>query len=315
MNTAKDGHARPTTICLLGGTGFLGRRLAARLSKAGWALRIPTRDPVLPADLLVLPGVELITVDIRQPENLAVLFRDCHAVVNLVGILNEDKARGDSFQSVHVELVKHALVAARSAGVRKFVQLSALGAQAHGAPSQYLRSKGAAEELIQACDEKLQWSILQPAFIFGPGDSFLNRFAALLAWIPVAFPLARANAQLAPTHVDDVAQAIQHCIDDPATNGKRYELCGPEVYSLREILIMVASALGLRRRIIGLPDFMGSLQAWIMEKLPGKLFTLDNYRSLGVPNLCAMDGFAALGVQARSLEFNLRQSLGMNPRD
>ncbi len=267
---------------------------------------------MVPGDILVLPGAELVTADIHQAENLESLFRGCDAVVNLVGILNEDKAHGESFEAAHVELVKRALAASRRNGVRKFVQLSALGAQANGAPSHYLRSKGAAEALIQASDENLQWSILQPAYIFGPGDSFLNRFAALLRWIPLVFPLARANAQLAPVHVDDVAHAIQRCIDDPATHGKQYELCGPEVYSLRELLSMVTTALGLRRRIIGLPDFLGGLQARIMEKLPGKLFTLDNYRSLGVPNLCATDGFAALGLEARSLEFNLHRSLGID---
>ena len=300
-------------MCVLGGTGFLGRRLASRLARGQWLVRIPTRGSIPPPELRVLPTVEVLRADIHDPDRLDELVAGCDAVVNLVGILNESGRDGSGFRRAHVELTRKALAACQSNAVGDFIQISAIAADARSAPSHYLRSKGEAEELIVAAGDNPAWTILQPSVIFGPGDSFLNRFAGLLRTVPLLFPLARADALFGPVHVDDVAQAIEVALNDTATRGQRYELCGPDVYSLRELVALTARALGLRRRIIGLPDALARLQANIMEWLPGKPFSMDNYRSLTVPSVCTRNGLAALGITARSLEVNLAECLG-SPR-
>ena len=299
---------------MLGGTGFLGRRLAARLANGDWRLRVPTRSSERPDDLRVLPKVRVVTADVHDPATLAGLLVDCDAVVNLVGILNEKGYDGSGFRYAHVELVEKLLAACESAGVSRLVQVSAIAADARGGPSHYLRSKGEAEELIRAHAGDLAWAILRPSVIFGPGDSFINRFAGLLRLLPGPFPLARANSLFAPVHVDDVAAAIQLGLEDRRTDGQCYELCGPEVYTLRELVQMTARALDQKRRIVGLPDGIARLQARVMERLPGKAFTMDNYRSLTVPSLCTSDGLDALGIRPRALSVSLPEVLGM-PRE
>jgi len=301
-------------VCILGGTGFVGRRLAARLATSDWQLRVPTRCSEWPVDLRVLPNVRVVTADINDSETLASLLDDCDAVVNLVGILNEKGFDGSGFHRAHVELIEKLLAACDAKGVKRLVQISAIAADARGGPSHYLRSKGRAEELIEAHPGKLAWTILRPSVIFGPGDSFLNRFAGLLKLLPGPFPLARANALFAPVHVDDVAAAIQLGLDDRRTDGQCYELCGPEVYTLRELVQMTARAIGQQRRILGLPDGLAKLQARVMERLPGKVFTMDNYRSLTVPSLCTSDGLDTLGIRPQALSVSLPEVLGM-PRE
>lgn len=301
-------------ICVLGGSGFVGQRLAARLANSDWQLRVATRSSLRPQHLRVLSNVDVVTADVFQADSLAALFNDCSAVVNLVGILNETGFDGSGFRHAHVELTRLALQACREAGVSRFVQVSALGADAVGAPSHYLRSKGEAEALVEASSDFLDWTILQPSVIFGPGDDFLNRFARLLRLLPVPFPLARPAALFAPVHVDDVAAAIQCGLEDTAAIGQRLEIYGPEIYTLRELVQMVARACGLKRRVIGLPDGLARLQARVLERLPGKLFSMDNYLSLTVPSVGTVDGLAKLGIKPRSLEVNLAETLGM-PRN
>lgn len=296
-------------LCLLGGTGFVGSRVAAHLAAQGWSLRLPTRDPVRARHLMVLPNARLISADVHDPDTLVRLVTGCDAVVNLVGILNETGFDGSGFQRAHAELTEKIVLACETAGVPKLVQISALQADVNG-PSYYLRSKGAAEAAI-AKSSALRWTILQPSVIFGPGDSFLNRFADLLAQLPVAMPLARSGARFAPVHIDDVVAAVDICIADPATDGRTFELCGAEIYTLRELVQMIATATHRRRWIIGLPDWAARLQARIMERLPGKIFTMDNYRSLGVPSVCRSNGCDELGLQPRSLQLNLQATLGL----
>jgi len=301
-------------VCVLGGTGFLGRRLAARLAASDWQLRVPTRSSEPPEDLRVLPNVRIVTADIHDPATLAGLLSDCDAVVNLVGILNEKGFDGSGFRHAHVDLIEKVLSACATAGVPRLVQVSAIAADARGGPSHYLRSKGEAEDRIRAHDGKLVWTILRPSVVFGPGDSFLNRFAGLLRLLPGPFPLARASSLFAPVHVDDVAAAIELGLEDRRTDGQCYELCGPEVYTLRELVQMTARAIGQERRIVALPDGIAKFQARVMERLPGKAFTMDNYRSLTVPSLCTSDGLDALGIRPRALSVSLAEVLGM-PRE
>jgi NADH dehydrogenase len=230
-------------------------------------------------------------------------------VINLIGILNERGFSGAGFRRAHTELTRGVLLASRSAGVTRLLQVSALKA-AVDAPSYYLRSKGDAEHLIRESNPALDWTIFQPSVMFGPGDSFLNRFAGLLAAIPWVFPLAKPNARFQPVSVDDVIEALLRCLHGGASSRQTYELGGPQIYSLREIVSLVAKLTGRRRWIVGLPDPVARLQALAMDFVPGRPFSSDNYRSLTVDSVCEADGFAKLGIKPQSMVGTARQYLG-----
>ena len=300
---------RAQSIAVLGGTGFLGTRLVARLIKDGRRVTVLSRDREQHKHLLVLPGLALENCDVYDEAQLSEHFRGKDVVINLVGILNERGFGGAGFKRAHTELTRGVLQAARSAGVTRLLQVSALKA-AVDAPSYYLRSKGDAEQLIRESNSALDWTIFQPSVMFGPGDSFLNRFASLLAVIPWFFPLARPNARFQPVLVDDVIEAVIRCLHGGASSRQTYELGGPQIYSLREIVDLVAKLTGRRRWIIGLPDAVARVQALAMDLVPGRPFSSDNYRSLTVDSVCAEDGFARLGLKPQSMVASARQYLG-----
>jgi len=300
---------RPLSICILGGTGFIGTRLVARLLNDGHRVTVLTRNREQHRELRVLPGLVLENCDVYDPAALAERFRGQEVVVNLIGILNERGFGGSGFRRTHTELTRGALQAARSAGVARLLQMSSLGA-AVDAPSYYLRSKGEAERLIQNDSGQVDWTIFKPSVIFGPGDSFLNRFAALLGALPWVFPLAKPDAKLQPVFVDDVVEAFVRCLHGGATSRQCYELGGPQRYTLREIVAFVAKITGRRRLIIGLPDWIARLQAFVMDFVPGRPFSSDNYRSLTVDSVCRDDGFARLGIKPQSMNGAARQYLG-----
>lgn len=290
-------------ICVVGGTGFIGRHLAARFTKQGIDVAIPTRNLARNRDLQLLAGVRLTPARQLDQATLTEVMRDCDAVVNLVGILNERGHSGAGFQRAHVELTENIVASCKRAGVSRLVQVSALKANAEHGASHYLRTKGQAERVVNASTNLgLRPTIMRPSVVFGRNDSFINRFAWLLRRLPV-LPLARPRATFAPVHVGDVADAIVRALNNDTTCGQTFELCGPDTYSLLEIVTAIRNALGLKRAIIPLPDFLGATQAFVCDYLvPGKPFSLDNFRSLSVPSTCSTDGLARLGIQARSLE-------------
>ena len=204
------------SYCIPGGTGFIGSRLVAHLANQGHRITVPTRDPERARHLRIQPSVKIVRADVHAPGTLAGLLTGTDAVINLIGILNESGRDGRGFQRAHVELMQTLIAACESAGVSRLVQLSALNAGAPQASSHYLRSKGEAETLLRK--SQLDWTILQPSVVFGPGDAFLNRFAGLLRLIPVAFTLPMPNTRFAPIHVDDLVSAITRVLDKPDTS-------------------------------------------------------------------------------------------------
>ena len=291
------------TICIIGGSGFVGHHLAAKLSVAGWQLRIPTRRPERHRDLGVLPDVQLIEADIHDAKTLRDLFSGCTAVINLVGILNEKGHKGRGFRHAHVELTEKLLAACSTQGVPRLLHMSALNADAREAKSHYLRTKGEAENLVHAAaTQGLHVTSFRPSVIFGPGDSFFNRFGALLKSIPLAFPLACPEALFAPVYVGDVAAAFVTALATPATVGQRYVLCGPTRYTLRQLVEYTARTLGLHRHIIGLSPALSSLQSRVFEYVPGKPFSRDNYWSLQKHSVCNAPFPAVFGITPSSIE-------------
>lgn len=294
---------RSDLICVLGGTGFVGRSLVSRLARDGWRVVVPTRNRVRARALLVLPGVDVVQADVHDPAQLTALLEGADSVVNLIGILNERGHDGAGFKRVHVELVDKLVRACHQAGVRKILHMSALKASAERGPSYYLRTKGEAERIIATlAGDELKYTIFQSSVIFGPDDTFINRFARLMGILPI-LALPRLGARFAPVFVHDVAQAFARAISDSATDQQTYQLCGPQVYSLREILELIRKHAELRCLLLELPDALGQLQAFTLEYLvPGKLFSLDNFRSLAIASVCSENGLAALGIEPHSLE-------------
>ncbi len=289
-------------ICLLGGTGFVGKRLAARLSEAGHDIVILTRHRERQRDLLVLPTARLVQGDVYDPEFLRKQFEGRDTVINLVGILNEKGRDGRGFARVHTELPEKIVEACRQTGVTRLLHMSALHASP-AAPSHYLRTKALGEDAVhRAGNPDFHVTSFRPSVIFGPGDSFLNRFAGLLRLTPGVFPLACPKARFQPVYVEDVVRAFVESLDNHKTFGQRYDLCGPKVYTLREIVEYVARFIGKRVCIIGLNDALSYLQAATLEFMPGKPFSLDNYRSLKVDSVCEQGFPAVFGVTLSSLE-------------
>ena len=293
-------------IVLLGATGFVGHHLLPRLSRDGHDCVALSRYRMGCRDLTVIPRVEVRQADVYDTERLAEWFRDADAVVNMVGILNERGRRGKGFQRAHVELVEGVIEACRAAGVRRLVQVSALNAGK--GKSHYLVSKGEAEARIRAATD-LDSTILQPSVIFGEGDSFFNRFAALMRIAPV-LPLACPEARLQPVWVGDVTAALAAVLADPATAGKSLTLVGPRDYSLRELVEFLACIAGLDCRVVGLSDTLSRLQARVMDFVPGKPFSTDNYLSLQTDNTSEHNDLPALGIRPRSVEGVLPVMMG-----
>lgn len=286
-------------IVVLGGTGFVGRAFAARCAAQGlqWHLRVPTRRFAHGAVLRSLPGLELIEADVHDPNVLARLVGDADVVVNLVAILH---GRAGDFQRVHVELPRAIARACRAAGVSRLIHVSALGVGPQ-APSMYLRSKTDGEAALR--EAGLALTVLRPSVVFGDEDRFLNLFASLQALSPFV-PLPCASAQLQPVWVRDLAQALWCCVERPDTAGKVFEVAGPEVFTLRELVRLAGRRAGHVRPVIGLPAALGKLQAWALEYMPGgPLMSRDNLRSMQVPNVATgtLPGLADLGITASSI--------------
>jgi uncharacterized protein YbjT (DUF2867 family) len=289
-------------LCVLGGTGFVGTELIARVAGRGdFTVRVLTRDAARARHLSVLPGVELIHGNAHELPVLRRAFAEVDAVINLIGILNERGFSGQGFERAHVQLTGKVLQAAAFARVRQLLHMSSLGA-AEDAPSHYLRSKGRAESQIRATRDGLHWSIFRPSVIFGARDSLTRRFAALLQATGGVLPLARPDARFAPVHVGDVATAFERALTGNHASGQSYELCGPQVMTLRELVEAVARHSGRRARVIPLSDPLARVQAFVMDFVPGRPFSTDNYRSLGVDSICKDGGCARLGIQPVSLD-------------
>ena len=278
-------------IVVLGGTGFVGRRLLSLLVARGQRVRVLSRQAVHHRDLNLLAGVELLHADPYSASDLDAAFAGASAVVNLVGILNERGFSGKGFRKAHVELTEGVIAACQRAQVPRLLQMSAL--RAGEGESHYLRTRGEVEALVRRSG--LAWTLIRPSVIFGRGDGLYRRFAGLLRLLPV-LPLARAQAKFAPVHVGDVAEAMVRCLERPQTAGETIELFGPEVMSLKPIVQDTAHWLGRRRWIIALPDALGWLQAQIGDLLPGKPISSDNFRSLKLDSVGTRDGLAVLGI-------------------
>lgn len=271
-------------VTLIGGAGFVGRHVAAQLARRGMEVVVPTRRRErAKRELIVLPTVEVVEANVHDDRGLDAVIGGADAVVNLVGILHE--TRRDTFARAHVELPRRVAASCKRLGVTRLLHMSALCADREG-PSAYLRSKGEGEvSVLGEAGAGLDVTVFRPSVIFGAGDSFITMFASLLAMLPVVL-LGTPKARFQPVWVEDVARAMADALDNRATFGQRYDLCGPTVFTLRELVEMTGEITGRRRPIIGLGRSLSYLQALAMELSPVKIITRDNVRSMSVDNVC-----------------------------
>ncbi len=295
-------------ILLIGGNGFVGRVIAAQLQLAGYSVLIPTGHLAAARELRMLPKVHVEDADIHDFDELQSLCGRIDkngAVINLVGVLHDKPAQpyGKVFKAAHVDLPKNIITAMQLHGLKRYLHMSALGADSNG-PSMYQRSKGDGEAAVKASN--LDWTIFRPSVIFGAQDQFINLFSKLTKLFP-AMPLANHQAQFQPVSVDDVASAFVKSLSMPQTIHQSYDLVGPTVYTMKEIVEFAARRANTSCAIIPVPAFVGYLQALAFEFLPGPtLMSRDNIASMQLPNTLPTNGVDALTavfkMSRRSLE-------------
>lgn len=290
-------------VLVLGGSGFIGSHVIAKLNDTGRRVIVATRHYEHAKHLAVFPAVDdIVEADIHDDVSLRRLMIGMDAVVNLVGILHSDRGDpyGRQFAQAHVELPRHIVASCREQGVRRYLHMSALGADPKG-PSMYLRSKGDGERAAMS-DRYLDVTIFRPSVVFGEEDRFLNMFARMQKSYPV-IPLACADAKFQPIYVRDVAQAFVNALENDHTIGHSYELAGPNVYTLRELVQMAGYYSGHLRPIIGLPDGLARLMAWLFEHMPGEpMLSRDNLDSMKVDNIASAPLSSDLNMMPTPLE-------------
>lgn len=298
-------------VLLIGGSGFIGRHLAVALANRGYQVTLPCRHPQRLRQLNVLSNIRLVNNRLTDEASTASLFDGQNAVINLVGILNE--TRQNSFRKIHIDLVKSLISHALKYQVARFMHVSALGADQAQGKSLYLRTKGEAENLLHSYGKhQLNVTSFQPSVVFGEDDSFINRFATVIKFSAGIVPLACAHTRFAPVYVEDLVQLMVDSLNDPDSYSKKIQVCGPEILTLLQIVQLTARAMHQPCKVLALPDSLARLQANLLQRLPGKLFTMDNYRSLQTDSVCTADsGFQG---QQKFSQFLQGLTSGFNQR-
>ena len=286
------------TITILGGAGFVGSSIVAKLDQLGYKVKVLSRRREAAKHLILLPNVQVVDCDIADNHALKKALKGSDAVINLVGILHENSK--NSFEKIHHQLPRRLAQMCEELSIARLIHMSALQASKN-APSAYLKSKAAGEAAVSEFSKKLDITIFKPSVVFGRGDSFVNLFANLVRYLPV-IALAKPNAKFQPIWVEDVAQCFVNALENTATYGKSYELGGPTVYTLKALVQKVMAILGKQRPIIGLNDGLSMAQGFMLELMPIKLMTRDNIRSMQVDNVCAASIATELDVVPTSLD-------------
>ncbi len=270
-------------ITVFGGSGFIGRHVIRRLARRGARVRAAVRQPNLAGFLKPMGDagqIEPVQANIRYESSIVQAMRGADRVINLVGILHESGPQ--KFARVQAQGAEAIARAAKAAGVRKLVHISAIGADA-ASPSLYARSKAAGELAVR--EHFPAAVIIRPSVVFGPEDDFFNRFAMLARMLPALPLIGGGHTRFQPVYVGDVADAIVRALDDVSADAKTYELGGPHIYTMRQIMEMVLEQTGRRRLLLPMPFFAARLQAALLQILPKPLLTVDQVRLLETDNI------------------------------
>jgi len=281
-------------ICIIGGSGFVGRALTHAARNRGHFVTVACRHPERARDIIG-DGVRLSRVDITDSRGIEEAIAGSDCVINLVGLLFE-KGRY-TFEAAHVQGTEHVLKVCQNLGTRQYMHMSALGADPES-DSAYARTKAAAEEQVRKSD--LRWTIFRPSIIYGAGDAFFNRFKNM-AVFPIV-PVISGATRLQPIWVNDVARAFVHCIANRHAYGKTFELAGPEVYCMRDLLALLLKTLDRNRTLVTLPDPIAALMSSMMQWLPNPPLTPDQLTLLKSDNVVDGRSFPKMFGAAASLE-------------
>ena len=295
-------------ITILGGTGFIGSQLCAKLSPLCDKIHVLTRNTEANKDLKLIPNLEIIQANVLDDRTLNSMFASSDIVINTIGILNES-GRDNTFYNLHYELTKKVSNAIKINKVKRYLHISSLNADPR-AISQYLITKGLAENYIRDNTNNFcNTTIFRPSIVFGEDDSFFNKFATILKFLPV-FPLACPDSKFMPIYVNELTDFMVSTIRDNTTYGQKIDVTGPNEYTFRQLIDITLKSLKIRRLIIPLNYTLSKLQAVIFQRLPGKLFTLDNFLSLQTDS-CSNEGFkgklALEDIVPGYLNFSLKQ--------
>ena len=266
---------------VLGGSGFVGSAIVAKLVSAGYQVTVLTRRLDHAKHLSLLPGVTLKVCNVFDAQALRSALQGTDAVINLLGILHQSGKV--SFTQVHEHLPVQLAKLCQDLGIKRLLHMSSLCA-ATDAPSLYLRSKGQAEVALAGYAPGLAITVFRPSIIFGRADQFINLFAGLIKHLPLVV-LVKPNAKFQPVWVEDVATCFVASLNEPASFGLSYDLVGPKVYTFRALLKAIMQTLGVHKPILGLNDALSYVQAFLMECLPIKLMSRDNIRSMQVDSV------------------------------
>lgn len=291
-----------STVTVFGGTGFLGRRLVRRLAAEGATPRIAVRFPDRTRRVLRTSDLERVTVlhaDVRDQASVAAAVAGADAVVNVVSAYLEKP--GASFESVHVQGARTLAQEAAAAGVSRLVLVSGIGADP-ASRSRYLRARGRGELAVR--DAFPDATIVRPGAMFGPGDALFGTLADIVRLLPVVPLIGGGRTRLQPVYVEDVAEAVVRILADPASAGKTYELAGPGVYSLRELVGFALRLMHKRRLLVPVPFAVAEIQARFFELLPSPPLTTSQVDLLKADNVAsgALPGFRDLALQPKSVE-------------
>jgi NADH dehydrogenase len=289
-----------TTVCVFGGTGFLGRRLVRRLAGEGASVRVAVRSPERARSVLPDPDrVEVLRADVREPASVAAAVAGADAVVNAVSAYVE-KA-GVSFESVHVQGARTVAQEAFAAGVARLVLVSGIGADPESA-SPYIRARGRGE--LAARQAFPGATVVRPGAMFGPGDALFGALADIVRLSPVVPLIGGGRTRVQPVYVEDVAEAIARVLAERGSAGQTYELAGPGAYTLRELVGFVLRLVDKRRLLVPVPFAVAEVQARLFELLPSPPLTTSQVDLLRMDNLASGDlpGLRELGIRAKAIE-------------
>ncbi len=293
-------------VTVFGGSGFVGRHVVRELAKRGYRVRAAVRRPSLAGFVrtMGLPGqVEAVYADIKDDESVARALSGADMAVNLVGILYESGKQ--KFDALQAEAAGRIAWSAKAKGVERLVHVSAIGADPDS-PAKYASSKAEGETAV--LDAFPDAVILRPSIIFGNGDGFFNRFAAMAKFSPALPLLGGGHTKMQPVYVDDVADAVCTALEDTSTQGKTYELGGPTVYSFKELMQIVLDETQRKRILAPIPWSIARLQGRILGLLPAPLLTLDQVRMLETDNVVSEEATSQnrtiedLGITPKSVE-------------
>ena len=268
---------------IFGGTGFVGSNFAQKLSPLASEIVVVTRDIERNKSLKMIPNLTLVPISIGDSKSIRDILKNTEIVVNTIGILNElDQI--NTFENIHFKFLQRLSQEMKVNKIKRFLHISSLNAKI-GQMSDYLHTKGEAENLIlNEMSSFCNTTIFRPSIVFGEEDSFFNKFAKLLKFIPV-FPLACPSAKFQPIYVGDLTDYMISCISDIETYNEKIDMVGPKTYTFSELIKLTTKTMGIRRIIIPLNDYLSKTQAYVFQNLPGKIFTMDNYYSLQIDSV------------------------------